>query len=122
LEQGLSIFGSVFMQFFGQTECPNFITKLSKQDHSLELEKLERLKSCGRPVMMVNVRVVDGNGQEVPRGEVREIVCSSPYVMNEYYKLPDKTQEAIVEGWLHTGDIGKWTRTDTCIYLIEKRT
>jgi fatty-acyl-CoA synthase len=118
LKQGLALFGPVFAQLFGQTECPNFVTRLSKSDHSLA--NLERLRSCGRAVSMVQVRVVDEEGRELPRGEVGEIVCRGPYVMNEYYQLPDKTAETIVAGWLHTGDIGKMDE-DGYVYLLDRK-
>jgi fatty-acyl-CoA synthase/long-chain acyl-CoA synthetase len=120
LKQGLAVFGNVFVQFFGQTECPNFITRLSKHDHTLEPDKIHRLRSCGRPVMMARVRIVNEEGQEVPRGEVGEIVCSAPYVMNEYYKLPDKTAETVRDGWLYTGDIGKMDE-DGYVYLLDRK-
>lgn len=120
LKQGLEAFGAVFVQFFGQTECPNFITRLPKEDHTLELDKIHRLRSCGRPVMMANVRVVGSGGQELPRGEVGEITCRAPYVMNEYHGLPDKTAETIHDGWLYTGDIGRMDE-DGYIYLLDRK-
>lgn len=120
LKKGLDVFGSVFLQFFGQTECPNFITRLSKEDHTLNPNTIHRLQSCGRPVVMTNVQIVDSEGREVPIGEEGEIVCRSPYVMNEYYKLPGKTAETIKEGWLYTGDVGKMDE-DGYVYLLDRK-
>lgn len=120
LKEGMDRFGSVFLQFFGQTECPNFITKLSKQDHCLDRDRVHRLKSCGRPVLMCNVKIVNSNGEMVTDGEEGEIVVQSPYVMNEYYKLPEKTSEAIQNGWLFTGDVGKIDE-DGYVYLLDRK-
>ena len=120
LKEGMSAFGPVFVQFFGQTECPNFITKLSKEDHSLDPGKVDRLKSCGRPVLMSAVKVIDSEGKPVKIGEEGEIVVQSPYIMNEYYKLPDKTEETVRDGWLHTGDIGKIDE-DGFVYLLDRK-
>ncbi|WP_078427175.1 long-chain-fatty-acid--CoA ligase [Alkalihalobacterium alkalinitrilicum] len=120
LKEGLDRFGPVFLQFFGQTECPNFVTKLSKRDHSLNSETVHRLKSCGRPVLMCNVKVVGPNGELVSLGEEGEIVVQSPYVMNEYYKLPEKTKETVQNGWLYTGDVGKIDE-DGYVYLLDRK-
>jgi fatty-acyl-CoA synthase len=120
LKQGLAVFGPVFLQFFGQTECPNFITRLSKEDHTVDPEKVHRLRSCGRTVVMANVQIVDSEGRKLSNGEEGEIVVSSSYVMNDYYQIPDKTAETIVDGWLHTGDIGKMDE-DGYVYLLDRK-
>jgi fatty-acyl-CoA synthase len=120
LKQGLEIFGPVFTQLYGQTEAPNFITRLRKEDHCLDPQYAKRLRSCGQPVLMSQVKVVDENGNEVPRGEVGEIVTRTPYNMIGYYKQPDKTAETVKNGWLHTGDIGMMDE-EGYVYLLDRK-
>ena len=57
LVQGLNLFGSVFMQIYGQSEAPNFITRLRREDHSIDRDAAHRLASCGQPVTMAQVKV-----------------------------------------------------------------
>lgn len=120
LKQGLGIFGPVFTQLYGQTEAPNFITRLKKSDHIVSGEKARRLRSCGQPVLMSKVKIVDDNGKEVGIGEEGEIVVKTPYNMIEYHKQPEKTAETIKNGWLHTGDVGMKDE-DGYIYLLDRK-
>lgn len=99
LKQGLEIFGQVFTQLYGQTEAPNFITRLRKSDHVLDENKQHRLRSCGQAVLMNQVKVVDGDGNEMKAGEVGEIAAKTPYNLLEYNNLPYKTKETLIDGW-----------------------
>ncbi|MCC5857197.1 MAG: long-chain-fatty-acid--CoA ligase [Ectothiorhodospiraceae bacterium] len=120
LTQGLSVFGPVFMQLYGQSEVPNFITRLRREDHRLDEHLVHRLKSCGQPAIMAEVRIVDDNGRPVPTGESGEIAVRAPYTMLGYHGLPEKTAETLVGGWLHTGDIGKQD-ADGYVYLLDRK-
>ncbi|PAV72469.1 hypothetical protein WR25_16612 [Diploscapter pachys] len=62
--------------------------------------------SVGRAQACVEVRVVDGAGRETAAGEAGEIVVRGPVVMQGYWDNPQATAAALVDGWLHTGDIG----------------
>ena len=62
--------------------------------------------SVGQPIFGVEVRCVDDNDTEVPRGERGEIVIRGSNVMKGYYKRPEATAEAFKNGWFHSGDIG----------------
>ncbi len=119
LRQGLERIGPVFMQLYGQTEAPNFITRLRREDHRLDPDAIHRLTSCGQPVAMAEVRIVDENGREVPRGESGELAARTPYTMTGYHGLPDKTAETLVDGWLRTGDIARQDE-DGYVYLLDR--
>ena len=118
LTEGLRRFGSVFMQLYGQSEAPNFLTRLTREDH--DPARPERLRSCGRPAAMVTVAVLDDDGRPVPPGEVGEVCARAPYVMAGYLGLPDKTAATLAGGWLHTGDIGSLD-DDGYLHLLDRR-
>ncbi|WP_458413097.1 class I adenylate-forming enzyme family protein [Schinkia sp. CFF1] len=120
LKQGLDIFGPVFTQLFGQSEAPNFISRLRKSDHSLDPSNEKRLRSCGQPVLMAQVRIVDEDGKEVPRGTEGEIIAKTPYTMICYHEAKDKTEETVKDGWLYTGDVGMMDE-DGYIYLLDRK-
>ncbi|WP_328189209.1 AMP-binding protein [Marinobacter sp. OP 3.4] len=118
LRQGLEQLGPVFMQLYGQSEAPNFVTRLLREDHDPEHQ--HRLLSCGRPATMAQVRIVDSNGNDVPTGESGELIARTPYNMLGYHGQPGKTAETIVNGWLHTGDIARMD-DDGYVYLLDRK-
>ncbi|WP_136718325.1 class I adenylate-forming enzyme family protein [Halorientalis salina] len=123
LREGLAEFGPVFTQFYGQTEVPNLITVLGKEEHriAIEEEHEQRLGSAGQPTLMADVKIVDTEtGEEQPPGREGEIMASAPYVMDEYWGLPEKTAETVEDGWVHTGDIGKRDE-DGYVYLLDRK-
>ncbi|MCL6577380.1 long-chain-fatty-acid--CoA ligase [Kyrpidia sp.] len=120
LKQGLEIFGPVFMQLYGQSEAPNFITRLKKEDHRTDPEGVHRLRSCGQPVAMSIVKIVDEHGNEVPRGVEGEIAARTLYTMVGYHNQPEKTAEALRDGWLHTGDVGMMDE-EGYVYLLDRK-
>lgn len=106
LRRALDIWDCDFVQAFGMTECP-CITYLSPADHRRALaEKPQLLESTGRPGPGSDVKVVDEDGQQVPAGQIGEILGRGPQLMSGYWKLPDATAEALADGWMHTGDAG----------------
>ncbi|OXM72816.1 MULTISPECIES: long-chain-fatty-acid--CoA ligase [Amycolatopsis] len=84
---------------FGQTECSPVTTLLRGED------SIRKIGSVGKPMLNVEVRVVDDDMNDVPRGEVGEIVYRSPMVMKEYWNKPAETAEAFRGGWFHSGDL-----------------
>ncbi len=108
LRRMLDAFHCEFNQGFGQTEHSPVISFLTSADHVMDVPGKEiLLKSVGRPIFNVQVLIVDLNGHEVSVGDVGEIIARSDSVMQGYWNKPDLTSEALQNGWLHTGDLGK---------------
>lgn len=84
---------------FGQTEMSPVTTILKPKD------TLRKSTSVGKPIVGVEVRVVDNENNDVPVGQVGEIVYRGPGMLLEYYKNLEATREAIVDGWFHSGDL-----------------
>lgn len=104
LERALALFGNVFIQLYGQTECPNWGTRLTKSDHNLANTHL--LGSCGRASIMTSVKIVDEDSRDLPAGTPGEICLSSPYVLDRYLGDPKATEEKFLGQWIRTGDVG----------------
>ena len=68
---------------------------------------IDRPDSCGRPSPIVELKVIDRDGNELPPGEKGELVMKSPTNMRCYWRQPEATAETIRDGWLHTGDIAE---------------
>jgi len=85
--------------FFGQTEMSSVTTMLDGKD------AIRKLGSVGKPVINVEVRIVDDDMRDVPHGEVGEIVYRAPTVMQGYWNDPAATAEAFAGGWFHSGDL-----------------
>lgn len=118
LEHGLRIFGQVFIQLFGQTEAPQFCTRLSKLDHDPARPHL--LASCGNPTLFTFVKVTDDTGAELPLGELGEITVKTPFALTEYVGNPEATAEKFWDGWVRTGDMGVMD-ADGYVYLKDRR-
>jgi long-chain acyl-CoA synthetase len=114
ITRALDRFGPVFVQLFGQGETPMTATVLRRQDHVPEL-----LGSAGRARPGIEVRIVGDDGAPVPAGQVGELVVRGPSVMTGYWKRPEATADAIVDGWLHTGDLGRMS-DDGIIHLLDR--
>jgi len=67
---------------------------------------LGRKTSIGRPLPVVDVKIVDPGGREVANGELGELLIYGPIVTPGYWNRPDATAETVRDGWLHTGDLG----------------
>lgn len=110
--RAIEVFECDLMNAYGQTESTSSLTYLGPDDHRLNgtdaenAKKLHRLRSVGRPMDDVEIAILDPQGNPVPTGEDGEICVRSARVMKEYLKAGEATATTIVDGWLHTGDIG----------------
>ena len=107
LREAMKAFRCPFTQGYGMTE-QSLLTNLSPADHDRALsgEKPELLRSCGKPVPDVRIKILDEHGNPVGPGEVGEIVAMAPGNMRGYWGLPEATAAALKDGWLYTGDAG----------------
>jgi acyl-CoA synthetase (AMP-forming)/AMP-acid ligase II len=121
LKKGLETFGPIFGQGYGQSESGPAICHLPKVDHDvLGKPEEKRLASVGQPDIGVQVRIVDDKGKDVGPGELGEIIVRSKHNMLEYWKKPKDTSTTIVDGWLHTGDIGRYDEKGY-VFLIDRK-
>ena len=94
---------------------------LTKADHAKALRGDGRqLSACGRPVFGCEVRVVNERGAPVGPDEVGEIVFRSPQVASGYWRDPGRTQDAIRNGWLHSGDLAT-VDGEGYIYIVDRK-
>lgn len=103
LREAIERIGPVFMQFYGQAEAPMAVTVLRKSEH--DINDLQRLASCGRPVPWLHVELLDAENRPVPDGEPGEICVRGPLVMNGYRDNPELTAQTLDGNWLHSGDV-----------------
>jgi len=108
-----------FIQAFGQTELSPVATILSEEYHVLDGPKAGKLRSAGRPTRICEIRVVDGDMLEVPRGDVGQITVKGPTTMLGYWNKPEVTAETIIDGWVLTGDAG-YMDEDGFIFLMDR--
>ncbi|HVC54447.1 MAG TPA: long-chain fatty acid--CoA ligase [Stellaceae bacterium] len=107
--------GVRFLHVYGMTEAAPLVTAME-----LETEPAgERRKSCGRPALLVDVRIADLDDNEVPRGTVGEIQVRGPNIMLGYWNQPEVTQAALRGGWYHSGD-GGYMDDDGYVYVVDR--
>jgi fatty-acyl-CoA synthase len=99
---------------FGQTECSPVTCFLRGED------SVRKIGSVGTPMLNVEVRVVDDAMNDVPQGEVGEIVYRSPMVMKEYWNKPEETSIAFEGGWFHSGDLVRQDE-DGYFYVVDRK-
>ncbi len=123
LKRGLSVFGPIFIQGYGLTESGPHTTVLSKAAHRTldgDPEEQRVLASCGQPCLGVHMRIVDGEDNDLPPGQIGEIIVRSERIMVEYWRKPDETKETIRDGWLYTGDMGYYDEKGF-IYIADRK-
>jgi acyl-CoA synthetase (AMP-forming)/AMP-acid ligase II len=76
--------------------------------------------SVGKPIVNVEARIVDDDMNDVPPGEVGEIVYRGPTVMQAYWNMPEATEEAFEGGWFHSGDLCRMD-DDGYIYVVDRK-
>ncbi|MBY4636211.1 fatty acid--CoA ligase [Sphingopyxis sp. XHP0097] len=104
LRQCIKMFGAQFIQAYGMTETTGTICMLPPEDH--DPEGNARMRSAGKPLPGVEIRILGPDGRHCAVGEVGEVVTRSSNNMIGYWNLPDATARTMEDGWIRTGDAG----------------
>lgn len=119
LRDAMAMFpNAAFMQAYGQTELSPVATILEPRFHKVVGDK-SYLRSAGRAIFGVEVRIVDEAMKECARSDVGEIAMRSPGAMLGYWNQPELTRSTIVGGWLRTGDAG-YMDEEGFVYLVDR--
>ena len=108
-----------FMQVYGMTELSPCATLLGVDEHRPQGGKPGLLRSAGRACLITEVRIVDDQGREVPRGTVGEVAVRGANVMLGYWNKPEQTAAVLRNGWMHTGDGGRMDE-DGYVYIVDR--
>jgi acyl-CoA synthetase (AMP-forming)/AMP-acid ligase II len=106
-----------FMQFYGATETGGALTLLRPHEHDLENE--DRLRACGRPMPLAEIRIVDPGGRELGIGEIGEFLVRTPAVFKGYWRNPELTAQVKERGWYRTGDAG-YRDAEGLYYVVDR--
>ena len=113
VSKAVDVFACGLMNAYGQTESTSTMTFLGPEDHQIPKEagperdkKLHRLRSVGKGMDDIVIAIMDPDNNMLAPGEEGEICVMGPRIMAEYHKQAEATAAAIVDGWLHTGDVG----------------
>jgi len=114
-------FGPVFSQLYGMAEIASIGTMLRQSDHKRIAEGATRLAaSAGRPSYLVDLRVVDDDGNDCAPGQRGEVLFHTPYAMRCYHRDPERTAQTLVDGWVRSGDIGQWD-DEGYLYIVDRK-
>ena len=106
--------GVMLRPMYGLTEAGNYVTLSSDR------EVAEDRSSCGVPLIFTEVRIVQEDGTEAPVGEPGEIRVRGPGMMVGYWRNPEATGQTLVDGWVHTGDLGRFDE-DGFLHFVDRQ-
>ena len=107
-----------FIQFYGATESSGAMTILRPAQHDLVNE--QKLRSCGTPLPLIEFRISDAAGKELPDGEIGEFHVRAPTLFKGYRNQPAATAAVLARGWYRTGDAGYRDPKDGLLYIVDR--
>ncbi|MCC6853406.1 MAG: long-chain fatty acid--CoA ligase [Rubrivivax sp.] len=114
LIQAWAQFGIAIQQVYGLTECAGGAAVLGSE------RALDKIGSTGLPMFHTDIRVVDGLGRDAAADEVGEILIRGPHVIGAYWNNPQASADALRDGWLHTGDLGRLD-AEGYLYVVDRK-
>lgn len=117
IKRAIAVMPGKFMQFYGATEANGAFSILRPDEHDLEDES--KLQSCGRPLPLIEFRIVDAQGNPVPDGEPGELVIRSPAITQGYWTQPEATAKVLQNGWYRSGDVAR-RDADGLYYIVDR--
>jgi long-chain acyl-CoA synthetase len=106
-------------QGYGQTELSPYISSLRPKNHTIGGEHSGKLRSAGQAGACSEIIIADPQGEELPRGEIGEVLVRGPHVMLGYWRKPEETKAALFDGWVRTGDAG-YMDPDGFVFLVDR--
>ena len=120
LKRAIDAFGAILGQIYGQGEAPMAISCLpANETAALARADDARIASAGRPFGGVELRIATADGADAAIGEPGEILVRGDIVMAGYWQDPERTAETLLDGWLHTGDVGRLDERGY-LYLLDR--
>ena len=107
------------MHGYGMTEASPIVTLLDPRYTVLDGPYAGRLKSCGQAVLACEVRIVDAERREVPRGTTGELSVRGANVMKGYWNKPAETEAVLEDGWYHSGD-GAYMDKEGFVFIVDR--
>lgn len=112
------VFGDVLYQGYGQTEVLP-VAMMGPAQWFAEVEGSSPLRACGMPLPFAQIQIWDEENNELPRGEVGEIVARSDGQMSGFWNNEAATKERVVRGWVKTGDMGRLDNNGY-LYIVDR--
>lgn len=120
LKRAMGMFPNAkFSQGYGQTELGPNATSLMPRHHVADGDRPPMLRSAGRAMPGIDVRVCGEDFHELPRGEVGEVMVRHDGIMLGYWNKPELTAETIIDGWVRTGDAG-YMDEDGFLFIVDR--
>jgi acyl-CoA synthetase (AMP-forming)/AMP-acid ligase II len=105
------------MQFYGASESLGPLTLLRPEQHDPNNEA--KLRSCGVPLPLIEFRIVDPAGKDLPNGQIGEFLVRGPTIFRNYWRQREATEAALSNGWYRTGDMG-YRDEDGLLYIVDR--